>query len=147
MYLSLQSMCNACWITLQGPFLLHAAKPAQLYPEVPSAHGIVSMPHTELISMPHAELMFMPHAELMFMHCSGAGHSVASESKHLSWFAGLEVGIETSCSAFLTCHCGVGGLNEYVWQAWAHLEAKQGNIGQARKVLLLSPASLLGCSN
>lgn len=27
-----------------------------------------------------------------------------------------------------------GGLNEYIWQAWAYLEAKQNNVGQARKL-------------
>lgn len=27
-----------------------------------------------------------------------------------------------------------GGLNEYIWQAWAYLESKQNNVGQARKV-------------
>lgn len=33
-------------------------------------------------------------------------------------------------------HCTMvaGGLNEYIWQAWATLEAKQNNVGQARKV-------------
>jgi len=27
-----------------------------------------------------------------------------------------------------------GGLNEYIWQAWAYLESNQNNVGQARKV-------------
>ena len=27
-----------------------------------------------------------------------------------------------------------GGRNEFIWQAWAHLEAKQNNVSQARKV-------------
>ncbi|DBA72955.1 hypothetical protein WJX79_002845 [Trebouxia sp. C0005] len=27
-----------------------------------------------------------------------------------------------------------GGLNEYIWQAWAYLESKQNNVGQARKL-------------
>ena len=32
------------------------------------------------------------------------------------------------------CILVAGGLNEYIWQAWATLEAKQNNVGQARKV-------------
>lgn len=38
-------------------------------------------------------------------------------------------------------HNTAGGLNEYVWQAWAHLEAKLGNVGQARKVLSGDPSN------
>ena len=38
-------------------------------------------------------------------------------------------------------HCTLvaGGLNEYIWQAWAYLEGKQNNIGQARKVRFSTP--------
>lgn len=39
----------------------------------------------------------------------------------------------------LECYCVVtGGLNEYIWQAWAYLEAKHNNVSQARKVCILS---------
>lgn len=33
-----------------------------------------------------------------------------------------------------TRHVHAGGENEYIWQAWATLEAKQGHIAMARKL-------------
>ena len=37
----------------------------------------------------------------------------------------------------------LGGQNPHLWQSWAILESKQGNISQARKVVFTSTVSIL----
>lgn len=71
--------------------------------------------------------------------CMHEWHQLSGHSQIQTLELGMEQRYVVQSNTIHRCTLLAGGLNEYIWQAWAYLEAKQNNIGQARKVRSSTP--------